>query len=145
MNKLILMIILVFVFACKTSEYKDYPIIPVPFNQVTLTDNFWKPRIITERDVTVPFSLHNGKDAINRLKMGGDYLHGISDEKPRPHRYISSDLYKVMEGASHMVLLLLPILMVMDLLNYLIDFRLPLWSPFLLVVLTSHSDIKTLI
>ncbi|MDA0780416.1 MAG: glycoside hydrolase family 127 protein, partial [Bacteroidetes bacterium] len=31
----------------------------------------------------------------------GDYLHGISDEKPRPHRYISSDLYKVMEGASY--------------------------------------------
>lgn len=101
MNKSITIILLIFVFACTKSEYKDYPIVPVPFNQVKLTDKFWKPRIITERDVTVPFSLYNGQEAIDRLKMCGDFLHGISEEKPSPHRFISSDLYKVMEGAAY--------------------------------------------
>ncbi|MDX1283804.1 MAG: glycoside hydrolase family 127 protein, partial [Draconibacterium sp.] len=101
MNKSILIILLIFAFSCTKTEFKDYPIVPVPFNQVKLTDNFWKSRMITERDVTVPFSLQNGQEAIDRLKMCGDFLHGVSEEKPNPHRFISSDLYKVMEGAAY--------------------------------------------
>jgi hypothetical protein len=101
MKKSIAIILLIFVFACTKREFKDYPIVPVPFNKVKLTDKFWKPRIITEQEVTVPFSLKNGQDAIDRLRMCGDYLHGVSDEKPNPHRFISSDLYKVMEGAAY--------------------------------------------
>ncbi|MDR3141314.1 MAG: glycoside hydrolase family 127 protein, partial [Tannerellaceae bacterium] len=33
----------------------------------------------------------------------GSYLKGIKDELPFPHRFVSSDLYKVMEGAAYLL------------------------------------------
>jgi len=101
MNKIILLIVLVFATSCIKEDIKEDAIIPVPFNKVELTDTFWKTKINTIKEVTVPFSLQNAQEAIHRLKMGSDYLNGISTEKPKPHRYISSDLYKVMEGAAY--------------------------------------------
>src|SRR5215472_5402048 len=34
----------------------DYPVKPVPFTAVHLTDTFWAPRIETNRLVTIPFA-----------------------------------------------------------------------------------------
>src|SRR5689334_12385119 len=34
----------------------DYPVQPVPFTAVHLTDVFWAPRIETNRRVTIPFA-----------------------------------------------------------------------------------------
>ena len=33
----------------------DYPIEPVPFTSVRVTDTFWLPRIETNRTVTIPY------------------------------------------------------------------------------------------
>ncbi|MBB6463652.1 glycoside hydrolase family 127 protein [Flammeovirga kamogawensis] len=102
-----LLISLAVVTGCKTTfgdsaaSKNDYPVVPVPFNKVKMTDEFWQPRLVTERDVTVPFSLKNGQEAIDRLKMCGDFRLGKSEDKPSPHRFISSDLFKVMEGAAY--------------------------------------------
>ena len=38
------------------AQQKDYSIQSVPFTQVKLTDNFWLPRIETNRTVTIPAS-----------------------------------------------------------------------------------------
>ena len=38
------------------SQQKDYPIQALPFTQVKLADNFWLPRIETNRTVTIPAS-----------------------------------------------------------------------------------------
>jgi len=84
-----------------TSEKHDYPVVPLPFNKVTLTDDFWQPRMLTEREVTVPFSLDNSQTAIDRLDQCGAFLRGETSEPPKSHRYISSDLYKCMEGAAY--------------------------------------------
>src|SRR5215471_5196331 len=35
---------------------KDYPVKPVPFTDVHLSDVFWAPRIETNRLVTIPFA-----------------------------------------------------------------------------------------
>src|SRR5215510_8943469 len=35
---------------------KDYPVKPVPFTAVHLSDAFWAPRIETNRLVTIPFA-----------------------------------------------------------------------------------------
>ena len=35
---------------------RDYPVQPVPFTAVQLTDAFWAPRIETNRTVTIPFA-----------------------------------------------------------------------------------------
>ncbi len=49
------------VFAVKAQTEKlqagDYPIQPVLFNAVNLKDNFWAPRIKTNHEVTIPFTL----------------------------------------------------------------------------------------
>ncbi|MCT4646683.1 MAG: glycoside hydrolase family 127 protein [Carboxylicivirga sp.] len=74
---------------------------PLPFNHVTITDDFWNSKIEIIRETTVPFALKNGQTAIDRLIVCGDYLSGKSDSVPAQHRYISSDLFKCMEGAAY--------------------------------------------
>jgi len=40
----------------KTPSVADYPIQPVPFTAVKLTDNFWAPRIKKNASVTIPIA-----------------------------------------------------------------------------------------
>lgn len=72
----------------------------VPYNEVKLEDEFWLPRLKTQKDTLVPFALNKTKPAIENLRKAADYLKGDTLDLPFPHRYISSDLYKVMEGAA---------------------------------------------
>lgn len=76
---------------------------PVPFNEVKLEDNFWLPRLIRQKEVLVPFALDKTKPAVENLRRTGSFLKGIPDELPFPHRFVSSDLYKVMEGAAYLL------------------------------------------
>ena len=81
------------------------PIVPVPFDEVTLTGGFWGKRMQTELDVTLPFSLVQAGPAIEQLRGGADFLEGrgrrpISDNGP-----LGSDLYKIMEGAAYSLML----------------------------------------
>ena len=39
---------------------RDYPVRPVPFTAVHVDDQFWAPKIETNRKVTIPFAF--GKD-----------------------------------------------------------------------------------
>ena len=34
----------------------DYPLKPVPFNQVKMTSDFWRPRLETQRKTLVPWA-----------------------------------------------------------------------------------------
>lgn len=76
---------------------------PIPFNEVTLEDQFWLPRLIRQKEVLVPFALDKTKPAVENLRRTGSYLKGIPDELPFTHRFVSSDLYKVMEGAAYLL------------------------------------------
>lgn len=76
---------------------------PIPFNEVTLEDNFWLPRLHTQKEVLVPFALDKTKPAVENLQRTANFLKGIPDELPFPHRFVSSDLYKVMEGAAYLL------------------------------------------
>lgn len=80
---------------------KAETITPVPFNEVTLTDGFWKQRMQTELDVTVPFSVSQCGPAVERFRRCAAFMQGEKTELPEPHRFISSDLYKVMEGVAY--------------------------------------------
>ena len=73
---------------------------PLPFNKVSLEDDFWKPRLETQAKTLIPFALGKTTPAVEALEMAGDFLAGDSTALPTPHRYRSSDLYKVMEGAA---------------------------------------------
>src|ERR1041385_9202078 len=39
------------------SGQADYPYSPVPFNKVTLTDQFWEPKLKVNTEQTIPFCL----------------------------------------------------------------------------------------
>ncbi|NQT84369.1 glycoside hydrolase family 127 protein [bacterium] len=96
---------------CKTAECKttsiveDYPVTPVTFNNVKLEDEFWLPRLKTQSKVTVPHALKETEPAVERLRLCGNILRGRGGPKPKPHRFISSDLYKVMEGAAYLLMI----------------------------------------
>lgn len=78
---------------------------PIPFNEVTLEDQFWLPRLERQKEVLVPFALDKTKPAVENLRRTANYLKGIKDELPFAHRFVSSDLYKVMEGAAYLLIL----------------------------------------
>ncbi|MGZ3777370.1 MAG: hypothetical protein ACXVI9_07210, partial [Mucilaginibacter sp.] len=49
------------------AQHKDYPIQPVPFTSVKLSDQFWTSRIETNRTVTIPASFKRC-DSTGRIK-----------------------------------------------------------------------------
>ncbi len=82
---------------------REHPLKPVPFSAVTLTDSFWLPRLQTQRNVLVPHAFTQTEPGVAHLQAAADFLAGKSAKDHRPHRYIDSDLYKVMEGAAYLL------------------------------------------
>ncbi|PHN05695.1 glycoside hydrolase family 127 protein [Flavilitoribacter nigricans] len=100
--------------ACQTTEEPEeeatpvannIPLEPIPFNEVGLTDDFWRPRLETQIHTLVPFALEKTQPAVDNLEKAGKYLRGDTSDLPFTHRYISSDLYKVMEGAAYLLMI----------------------------------------
>ena len=81
----------------------DYPLQPVPFNEVEMTSDFWRPRLVTQRETLVPWAFERTQPGVEHLKAARDFLAGKKVEGHRPHRFIDSDLYKVMEGAAYLL------------------------------------------
>lgn len=79
-------------------QQKDYPIQTVPFTQVKLSDNFWLPRIETNRTVTIPASFERCestgrvKNFIMAAKKQGKFCTTFP--------FDDTDIYKTIEGAS---------------------------------------------
>ncbi len=86
-------------------EKHDYPLAPMSFETVTLQDNFWLPRLKLQAESTVPHALKQTEPAVENLRRCGNVLHGRGGELPFPHRFVSSDLYKVMEGAAYLLMI----------------------------------------
>lgn len=78
-------------------------LVPMAFHEVALQDSFWLPRLETQKKVLVPFALDKVRPAMDNLRKTGNYLKGVKDELPFPHRFVASDLYKVMEGAAYLL------------------------------------------
>lgn len=81
----------------------DYPLKPVPFNRVEMTSSFWTSRLTTQRETLVPFAFDKTQPGVEHLKAARDHLAGKTVEGHRPHRFIDSDLYKVLEGAAYLL------------------------------------------
>ncbi len=86
-------------------EKHDYPLKPMSFEKVTLQDSFWLPRLKLQAKSTVPHALVQTEPAVENLRRCGNFLHGRGGELPFPHRFVSSDLYKVMEGAAYLLMI----------------------------------------
>jgi len=80
----------------------DYPIKPVPFTDVQFNDTFWRPRIETNRVTTIPLALKKTKPAVTYLDAARHKNLKLKNApKVKPHRFHTSDLYKVIEGAAY--------------------------------------------
>lgn len=87
--------------ACKNQPAKpDYPIQGVPFNEVKVSDQFWLPKIETNRTVTIPASFAKCEEMgrmDNFLIAGGKMQGKVRGEMP----FDDTDVYKTIEGAAY--------------------------------------------
>ncbi|HYT75524.1 MAG TPA: beta-L-arabinofuranosidase domain-containing protein, partial [Vicinamibacterales bacterium] len=84
----------------------DYPVQPVPFTAVHLTDVFWAPRIETNRKVTIPAAFEKCEETgrVNNFERAAQALRGEPHDMKAPgYPFDDSDLYKVIEGASYVL------------------------------------------
>jgi DUF1680 family protein len=79
-------------------QKKDYAIQAVPFTQVKLMDNFWLPRIETNRTVTIPASFERCESTgrVKNFVMAAQKSGKFCTRYP----FDDTDIYKTIEGAS---------------------------------------------
>lgn len=88
------------------NKIKTKPLSAVSFEQVNLADSFWLPRLKTQKEVLVPFSLDKTRPAVDNLAKTAEYLKaGNKQPMQQLARYVDSDLFKVMEGAAYLLTL----------------------------------------
>jgi len=78
---------------------KDYPVTPVPFTSVHVQDEFWLPRMETNRLITVKTDFKKCEETgrmDNFAKAGG-----LMPGEFKGRVYDDSDVFKVIEGASY--------------------------------------------
>ena len=91
---------LILITGCGKQQDTDYPIQPVPFTSVKLTDSFWAPRIKKNADVTIPiaFSYCESTGRVKNFEIAG----GLDTGKFQTiYPFDDSDVYKIIEGASY--------------------------------------------
>lgn len=86
--------------SCAKKEKADYPVKPVPFTEVHFSDNFWAPRIETNRTVTIPFAFKQCEETgrISNFEIAAGLKEGKFQSR---YAFDDSDVYKIIEGASY--------------------------------------------
>jgi DUF1680 family protein len=81
------------------SRTAEYPIRPVPLDQVQVTGGFWRPRLETNRTITIPHILQQNETTgrVDNLRRGARKLAGVYQGR----RFNDTDVYKVIEAAAY--------------------------------------------
>jgi hypothetical protein len=105
MNMLLIRILLILsaslLFTCCNKDSDaDYPIQPVAFTSVRLTDNFWAPRIKKNATVTIPiaFSYCESSGRVKNFEIAGGLDTGTFKTI---YPFDDSDVFKIIEGAAY--------------------------------------------
>jgi len=90
--------------SCSSLKKKDYPIQPVPFTDVQITDDFWKPRMKINRTVTIPHAFQKCEETgrMDNFTIAGGLKQG---EQQGIYPFDDTDIYKTLEGASYCLML----------------------------------------
>ena len=82
------------------AQENDYPVRPVPFTAVKLTDNFWAPRVKLNHEVTIPIALKHcySTGRVDNFLFAADIKQG---EFCTQYPFDDSDIYKIIEGAAY--------------------------------------------
>jgi uncharacterized protein len=88
--------------AKKAPVSNDYPIQPVPFNTVKLSDSFWAPRLLINQEVTIPIALEQCyiTGRVDNFKKAAHLMDGYFDTE---FTFDDTDIYKIIEGMSYSV------------------------------------------
>lgn len=83
----------------RPGQVLDYPIKPVNFWEVKVTDEFWAPRLETNRLVTVPylFRMNEETGRVDNFRIAA----GLKKGKHTGKRYNDSDVFKAIEAAAY--------------------------------------------
>ena len=98
----IMMSMMIPVFAEKKTASHGYPIDPVPFTSVKVTDDFWGQRLKASREVTIPL-------AFSKCEETGRYENFVKAAHPSDTIQVGglsfddTDVYKTIEGASYLL------------------------------------------
>jgi len=78
----------------------DYPIRPVAFTDVKLTDRFWAARMETNRAVSIPSAFGKCEEhgRMANFQIAGDLVEG---QHRGEYPFDDTDVYKILEGASY--------------------------------------------
>lgn len=106
MKKLLVTTLLVATIASGHAQEKNrshgYPIDPVPFTSVKVTDSFWGQRLNASREVTIPL-------AFSKCEETGRYTNFVNAAHPSDTikvgglAFDDTDVYKTIEGASYLL------------------------------------------
>ena len=77
-----------------------YPIDPVPFTSVKVTDNFWGQRFQASREVTIPLAFSKCEET-GRYENFVKAAHPSDTYKVEGFSFDDTDVYKTIEGASY--------------------------------------------
>ena len=77
-----------------------YPITPVPFTSVKVTDSFWGQRLKASREVTIPLAFSKCEET-GRYENFCKAAHPSSEYKVGGLAFDDTDVYKTIEGASY--------------------------------------------
>ncbi len=92
--------------AQKTAENGGYPITPVPFTSVKVSENsFWGQRLETSRKVTIPlaFSKCESEGRYKNFERAAHPSESYDVSKLMPLSFDDTDPYKTIEGASYIL------------------------------------------
>ena len=97
---LIIALIVLIDTGCNKKPDADYPIRPVSFTSVKLTDDFWAPRIKKNADVTIPiaFSYCESSGRVKNFEIAAGLDTGTFGTI---YPFDDSDVFKIIEGASY--------------------------------------------
>lgn len=86
--------------AQKTDLHSGYPIEPVPFTSVKVTDSFWGQRLKASREVTIPLAFSKCEET-GRYENFVKAAHPSDEYKVEGYSFDDTDVYKTIEGASY--------------------------------------------
>ena len=86
----------------------QYPISPVAFTQVKLSDSFWSPRLNASRDVTIPLAFSKCEETGRYTNFSNAAKHLADPTQEFPDTawtfsFDDTDPYKTIEGASYLL------------------------------------------
>lgn len=88
------------VAAQKTQLHSGYPIDPVPFTSVHVTDRFWGQRLKASREVTIPLAFSKCEET-GRYENFVKAAHPSESYKVEGFSFDDTDVYKTIEGAAY--------------------------------------------